>query len=83
MPQKRWVAEDIGLGGRSWEYVCPIKLQGVAMVNVCGNLNRQPLRRPTHSVGKLLVGLMVYKEHGSLSNFGRPPVQLEAVELPN
>ena len=53
------IAEDIGLGSRIREYVCPIKLQGVAVDNVGGNLNWQPLRRPAYRVRKLFIRLVV------------------------
>ncbi|CAB0571241.1 hypothetical protein FRC0514_02190 [Corynebacterium diphtheriae] len=53
------------------------------MDNVGGNRNRQTLRRTPHRIRQLLIRLMIHQKHRRLGNLCRPPVQLEAVELPN
>lgn len=83
LPDERRIAEDIGGAGGGWENLSPIEFEGVAVRDVCGDADRQALGGYTNSASQLPVSLVVDQEHSSFSDFGRPPVDFEAVELAN
>ena len=46
-----------------------------------GNSDGEALGGDADLVGKFPVGLVIHQEHGGLCDFGRPPVEFNAVKL--
>ena len=80
VPQEGWVAEDEGLPCRFGQDLFPAQAQRVAVGDVGGDGDGQPLGGLADGRGQAQVGLVVHEEHGGLGDLGRPPVDLDAVE---
>src|SRR5699024_1469064 len=55
----------------------------VIVNNSRGDLNGQTVGSLPNLLGKVTVCLVVYQEHGRLSDLCRPPINLEPIELVN